>query len=158
MCQPTTASTNPEATRAPTSSATRCGGPEPSTATSRSSRASTPPFVFTSSAASCPHSSHDGPKIPAEPCRGTTSATSSVGSALGNSRGSSAPSITGHSLYRREYLADLVLSHRCSMDEGKARPLPPDSIMQRLAQLLSQAERSVTRQLGRLLQEEDCTV
>ena len=44
------------------------------------------------------------------------------------------------------------------MDEGKARPLPPASVMQRLAQLLSQAERGVTRQLGRLLEEEGCTV
>lgn len=44
------------------------------------------------------------------------------------------------------------------MGEGKARPLPPASEMQRLAQLLSQAERGVTRQLGRLLEKEDCTV
>jgi DNA-binding MarR family transcriptional regulator len=44
------------------------------------------------------------------------------------------------------------------MDEGKAQPLPPAFVMQRLAQLLSQAERGVTRQLRRLLEEQDCTV
>ena len=44
------------------------------------------------------------------------------------------------------------------MNEGKAPPSPPASGMQRLVQLLSQAERGVTRQLGRLLDEEGCTV
>jgi DNA-binding MarR family transcriptional regulator len=36
--------------------------------------------------------------------------------------------------------------------------MAPASVMQRLAQLLSQAERGVTRQLGRLLEEEGSTV
>jgi DNA-binding MarR family transcriptional regulator len=58
----------------------------------------------------------------------------------------------------RENLTDLVLSHRCSMGEGKAPRSPPASVMQRLAQLLSQAERGVTRQLRRVLEEEGCTV
>jgi DNA-binding MarR family transcriptional regulator len=43
------------------------------------------------------------------------------------------------------------------MHEGEA-DIAPASVMQRLAQLLSQAERGVTRQLGRLLEEEGCTV
>jgi DNA-binding MarR family transcriptional regulator len=41
------------------------------------------------------------------------------------------------------------------MDEGKA---PEPSSAQQLAQLLSQAERGVTRQLGRVLEEEGSTV
>jgi DNA-binding MarR family transcriptional regulator len=41
------------------------------------------------------------------------------------------------------------------MDEGKA---PDPSSAQQLAQLLSQAERGVTRQLGRVLEEEGSTV
>jgi DNA-binding MarR family transcriptional regulator len=44
------------------------------------------------------------------------------------------------------------------MGEGKARRSPPASVMQELAQLLSQAERGVTRQLARVLEEERCTV
>lgn len=44
------------------------------------------------------------------------------------------------------------------MDEGIAGASLPASEMQRLAQLLSQAERGVTRQLGRVLEEEECTV
>jgi DNA-binding MarR family transcriptional regulator len=44
------------------------------------------------------------------------------------------------------------------MDEGIVRGSAPNAAMQRLAQLLSQAERGVTRQLGRVLEEEDCTV
>jgi DNA-binding MarR family transcriptional regulator len=43
------------------------------------------------------------------------------------------------------------------MHEGEA-DIAPASVMQRLAQLLSQAERGVTRQLGRLLEDESCTV
>jgi DNA-binding MarR family transcriptional regulator len=44
------------------------------------------------------------------------------------------------------------------MAEGKAQKAPSASAMPRLAQLLSQAERGVTRQLARVLEEEDCTV
>jgi DNA-binding MarR family transcriptional regulator len=44
------------------------------------------------------------------------------------------------------------------MDEGNARNLATPFVMQRLAQLLSQAERGFTRQLGRVLAKEDCTV
>ena len=44
------------------------------------------------------------------------------------------------------------------MDEGEGADIAPASVMQRLAQLLSQAERGVTRQLGRLLEEEGSTV
>jgi DNA-binding MarR family transcriptional regulator len=44
------------------------------------------------------------------------------------------------------------------MDEGIARASDPAAAMQRLAQLLSQAERRVTRQLRRVLEEEDCSV
>jgi DNA-binding MarR family transcriptional regulator len=44
------------------------------------------------------------------------------------------------------------------MDEGIARGVPPAAAMQRLAHLLSQAEQGVTRRLGRVLEEEDCTV
>src|SRR3954463_13264221 len=83
MCQPATASTTPAATRAPTSSATCPGGAPPSTSTSRSWRPSTPVSALTSSAASWAQHSHDGPKIPAGPCSGTTRATSSVSSPPG---------------------------------------------------------------------------
>src|SRR3954471_21354833 len=78
MCQPATASTTPAETSASTSSATCAGGAPPSTSTSRSSLPSTPDWALTSSAASCAQHSHDGPKIPAGPCNGTTKATSSV--------------------------------------------------------------------------------
>jgi DNA-binding MarR family transcriptional regulator len=44
------------------------------------------------------------------------------------------------------------------MDEGIARGSTPAAALQRLAQLLSQAERRVTRQLGRVLEEEGCSV
>jgi DNA-binding MarR family transcriptional regulator len=44
------------------------------------------------------------------------------------------------------------------MDEGTARGSPPAAAMQRLAQLLSQAERGVTRQLGRVIEDEGCSV
>jgi DNA-binding MarR family transcriptional regulator len=44
------------------------------------------------------------------------------------------------------------------MGEGKARISPATSATQRLAQLLSQAERGVTRQLSRVLEDEGCTV
>jgi DNA-binding MarR family transcriptional regulator len=44
------------------------------------------------------------------------------------------------------------------MHEEKAPAWVSASVMQRLAQLLSQAERGVTRQLGRLLEDEGCTV
>jgi DNA-binding MarR family transcriptional regulator len=44
------------------------------------------------------------------------------------------------------------------MDEGIARGSSPTAAMQRLAQLLSRAEHGVTRRLGRVLEEEDCTV
>jgi DNA-binding MarR family transcriptional regulator len=44
------------------------------------------------------------------------------------------------------------------MDDGIARAAPPAVAMQRLAQLLSQAERGVTRQLGRVLEDEGCSV
>jgi DNA-binding MarR family transcriptional regulator len=44
------------------------------------------------------------------------------------------------------------------MDEGIARPSDPAGAMQHVAQLLSQAERGVTRQLRRVLEEEDCSV
>src|SRR5215211_4354657 len=154
MCQPTSASTSPDATSAPTSSATRCGGPEPSTTERLSSRVRTPPFEFTSSAASCPQSSQDGPKIPADPCSGITSATSSVGS----SRRNSPPSLTRDSAHRNENLTDLVLWHRSAMDEGIDRGSAPAAAVQRLAQLLSQAEHGVTRQIARVLEEEDSTV
>lgn len=55
-------------------------------------------------------------------------------------------------------MTDLILWHRCSMDEGKARASPSVSAIQRLVQLLSQAERGVTRQLSRVLEDEGCTV
>jgi DNA-binding MarR family transcriptional regulator len=44
------------------------------------------------------------------------------------------------------------------MGEGNARTSPSASATQQLAQLLSQAERGVTRQLGRVLEDEGCTV
>ena len=44
------------------------------------------------------------------------------------------------------------------MPEWKARTSPSASLTPRVAQLLSQAERGVTRQLGRVLEEEGCTV
>jgi DNA-binding MarR family transcriptional regulator len=44
------------------------------------------------------------------------------------------------------------------MDEDVARAPPPALVMQRLAQLLSQAERGVTRQLRRVVEEEGSTV
>jgi DNA-binding MarR family transcriptional regulator len=44
------------------------------------------------------------------------------------------------------------------MDEGIPRASPPASVMQQLAQLLSQAERGVTRQLRRVVEEEGSTV
>jgi DNA-binding MarR family transcriptional regulator len=44
------------------------------------------------------------------------------------------------------------------MAEGKAQKAPSGSAMPRLAQLLSQTERGVTRQLGKVLEEEHCTV
>jgi DNA-binding MarR family transcriptional regulator len=44
------------------------------------------------------------------------------------------------------------------MDEGAARASAPAVATQRLAQLLSQAEHGVTRQLGRVLDEEGCSV
>ena len=44
------------------------------------------------------------------------------------------------------------------MDERIARATDPAVATQRLAQLLSQAERGVTRQLGRVLEEEGCSV
>jgi DNA-binding MarR family transcriptional regulator len=44
------------------------------------------------------------------------------------------------------------------MRERKARTSPDASVTQRFAQLLSQAERGVTRQLGRVLEEGGCTV
>jgi DNA-binding MarR family transcriptional regulator len=44
------------------------------------------------------------------------------------------------------------------MDEGAGRASAPAVAIQRLAQLLSQAERGVTRQLGRVLVEEGCSV
>jgi DNA-binding MarR family transcriptional regulator len=44
------------------------------------------------------------------------------------------------------------------MDEGIDRGSAPAAAMQRLAQLLSQAEHGVTRRLGRVLEEEHCTV
>jgi DNA-binding MarR family transcriptional regulator len=44
------------------------------------------------------------------------------------------------------------------MDEGAARASAPAVATQRLAQLLSQAERGVTRQLGRVLDEDGCSV
>lgn len=44
------------------------------------------------------------------------------------------------------------------MDEGIDKGVGPATAMQRLAQLLSQAEHGVTRRLGRVLEEEDCTV
>jgi hypothetical protein len=44
------------------------------------------------------------------------------------------------------------------MDERAARASAPAVATQRLAQLLSQAERGVTRQLGRVLDEEGCSV
>ena len=53
----------------------RCGAAPPSTGSSRSSLPSTPPERLTSSAASRAHNSHVGPKIPAAPCMGKTSAT-----------------------------------------------------------------------------------
>src|SRR4051794_3113446 len=75
MCQPTTASTSPAAVSAPTSSATAAGLFEPSITLSSSSRPSTPSPALISATASRAQSSHEGPKIPAEPCSGTTSAT-----------------------------------------------------------------------------------
>jgi DNA-binding MarR family transcriptional regulator len=44
------------------------------------------------------------------------------------------------------------------MGEGSARTSPSASVTQHLVQLLSQAERGVTRQLSRVLEDEDCTV
>jgi DNA-binding MarR family transcriptional regulator len=44
------------------------------------------------------------------------------------------------------------------MDEGAARASAPAVATQRLAQLLSQAEHGVTRQLGRVLDGEGCSV
>jgi DNA-binding MarR family transcriptional regulator len=44
------------------------------------------------------------------------------------------------------------------MGEGGARTSPSASVTQHLVQLLSQAERGVTRQLSRVLEDEDCTV
>lgn len=44
------------------------------------------------------------------------------------------------------------------MDEGIARASSPASLMQQLAQLLSQAERRLTRHLRRVLQEEGTSV
>jgi DNA-binding MarR family transcriptional regulator len=55
-------------------------------------------------------------------------------------------------------LTDLVLWHRSAMDEGIDRGSAPAAAVQRLAQLLSQAEHGVTRQLARVLEEEDSTV
>jgi len=51
------------------------GRAEPSTTDRCSSLPSTPLPELISSAASWAHSSHDGPKIPAEPCSGITSTT-----------------------------------------------------------------------------------
>ena len=59
---------------------------------------------------------------------------------------------------RTKCLTDRILWHRCAMHEEEAPASSSASAMQRLAQLLSQAERGVTRQLGRVLEEEDCTV
>lgn len=78
MCQPVTPWTAPVATRASTSSATRCGSAPPSTSRSRSSLPSTPPALLTSSAASRAQVSQVGPNTPAGPCIGYTSATFSV--------------------------------------------------------------------------------
>lgn len=44
------------------------------------------------------------------------------------------------------------------MGEGNARRSPAASATQHLAQLLTQAERGVTRQLGGVLKQEGCTV
>jgi DNA-binding MarR family transcriptional regulator len=44
------------------------------------------------------------------------------------------------------------------MVEGSARTSPSASVTQHVVQLLSQAERGVTRQLSRVLEHEDCTV
>jgi len=44
------------------------------------------------------------------------------------------------------------------MGEGKGRASPSATVTQRLVQLLSQAERGVTRQLSRVLEEDGCTV
>jgi DNA-binding MarR family transcriptional regulator len=44
------------------------------------------------------------------------------------------------------------------MDEGIARGSTPAAAMQRLAQVLSQAEHGITRRLARVLEEENCTV
>jgi len=44
------------------------------------------------------------------------------------------------------------------MDEGIDRGSAPAAAVQRLAQLLSQAEHDVTRQIARVLEEEDSTV
>ena len=44
------------------------------------------------------------------------------------------------------------------MDEQRAQPASSAFVLQELAQLLSQAERGVTRQLGRVLEEEGSSV
>ena len=79
MCQPTTASTTPVATRRSVIAAARSGGPDPSTTRRRSSRPSRPPAALISSAARRAQDWHEGPKIPAEPCSGTSRPISIVG-------------------------------------------------------------------------------
>ena len=82
MCQPVTASTVPALSSLSISPATARGARPPSTTRSRTSRPSMPPPAFTSSAASSPQASQDGPTIAAGPLRGTTKATSSVSRAM----------------------------------------------------------------------------
>lgn len=87
MCHPVTPCTAPAATSASTSAATLDGSAPPSTSRSRSSRPRTPPAALTSSTASRAHASHPGPKIPAGPCIGYTSATFSTDASTVNHSG-----------------------------------------------------------------------
>ena len=78
MCHPVTASTVPARISASTFLATLAGAAPPSTGTRLSSRPSTPPSALISSIASVAQLSQDGPKMPAGPCSGITSAMEST--------------------------------------------------------------------------------
>src|SRR5215475_14187450 len=134
MCQPTTPSTRPAAASAPTSSATRRGGADPSMTDRCSSRPSTPSAALTSSAASCAHSSHEGPKIPAEPCNGMTRATFTT--APIGTRG--------------------TLAYVAPLDYDRIAATEPTGAA--LVMALSDAERRVTRRLAQVLAQHGCTV
>src|SRR3954467_12971330 len=130
MCQPTTASTSPAAVSAPTSSATAAGLFEPSITLSSSSRPSTPSPPLISATASRAQSSHEGPKIPAEPCSGTTSAT-----------------LTADSIGAGVSLPRVASGEAGTAQTGEA-----------LVLAIGDAERRLTRRLAQVLAHHDCTV